>query len=184
MEWRRHPRQFHRMFHKGAVVNYQPLQLEHAQHLLRRLVDDPGHFVSHIRHFFGATIMRIAYGLEVADEDDRYISLVEKCVNVFIQITVPVRYLVEALHVLRHLAFVVSGREVQAGCSRMKKAIKAMRDVPFHTAKNKIDSGDFSRSVVSRMLGKSSLWDTRDHSDREELCCNISAIAYLSTEPA
>ena len=49
MEWQRHRRQFHRMFHKGAVVNYQPVQLDHAQRLLQRLVDDPEQFVSHIR---------------------------------------------------------------------------------------------------------------------------------------
>ncbi|KAM5533378.1 hypothetical protein V8D89_012928 [Ganoderma adspersum] len=180
MEWRRHRRQFHRMFHKGAVVDYQPIQLEHSQRLLQRVVDDPEQFVSHIRHFFGSTIMRIVYGLEVAEKNDEYISLVERGVDVFIRITVPGRYLVEALPLLRNLPSWFPGAKFRRDAAEWKESVEAMRDVPFRAAKDKIDSGTFSHSVVSRMLEKSSLWDTRDQSERDELSRNIAAIAYIT----
>ena len=48
-EWRRYRRQFHQLFHKGVVADYQPAQLEHARKLVRRLIQDPDHFISHLR---------------------------------------------------------------------------------------------------------------------------------------
>ena len=94
--------------------------------------------------FFGSTIMRIVYGLDVAEKNDEYISLVEKGVDVFIRITVPGRYLVEALPFLRHLPSWFPCAKFRRDAAEWKKSVEAMRDVPFRAAKDKIVRGSSS----------------------------------------
>ena len=88
--------------------------------------------------FFSATIMRIVYGLGVAEENDKYISLVEKGVDIFIRITVPGRYLVEAIPVLRHVPSWFPGAKFKLDAAGWKDAVEMMRDVPFQAAKENI----------------------------------------------
>ena len=47
--WRRHRRLFHEYFHRNAVENYQPIQIQEIQAFLRRLLVTPDDFLHHIR---------------------------------------------------------------------------------------------------------------------------------------
>ncbi|TBU38479.1 cytochrome P450 [Dichomitus squalens] len=180
-EWRRHRRQFHQLFHKGVVADYHPAQREHAQRLVQRLIQDPDHFISHIRHYFGASIMQIVYGLEVAEQDDKYIAIAEKCVEIFTDIAVPGRYLVEAFPFLRYIPSWLPGAKFKRDAARWKESVKDLRDVPYHAAKRDIDLGKASPSIVMRILEEAQGSHDSNSAEVEELCQNISALAYLNT---
>ena len=93
--------------------------------------------------------MRIVYGLEVAEKNDKYISLVEKGVDVFIRITVPGRYLVEALPFLRHLPSWFPGAKFQRQAREWRKAAEAMCQQPVEDVKQAMVCPFSSHCVAS-----------------------------------
>ncbi len=82
--------------------------------------------------------MQIVYGLEAAEKHDKYISLAEKGVDIFVRITLPGGYLVEALPLLRHLPSWFPGAGFRRDAAEWKKTVETVRDVPFRAAKDKI----------------------------------------------
>ena len=78
--------------------------------------------------------MRIAYGLDVADQNDKYISIVERGVDIFTRIIVPGRYLVEALPWLRHVPMWFPGAGFKRDAAKWQRDIHALRTVPFNAA--------------------------------------------------
>jgi len=57
--WRRHRKMFYQKFQPSAVPAYYPIQTKQSRTLLRRLYDSPGDFITHFRHFAGATVMEV-----------------------------------------------------------------------------------------------------------------------------
>ena len=80
---------------------------------------------------FGAVIMRISYGLEVAGHNDRHISLAERGVDILAIIMVPGRYLVEAIPILRHIPAWFPGARFKKIAREWKKEILAVRNIAF-----------------------------------------------------
>ncbi|KAJ8502251.1 hypothetical protein ONZ51_g72 [Trametes cubensis] len=180
-EWRRHRKAFHQLFHQNVIPDYRPSQIEQTRRFLRKLLDDPDRFVGHIRHLFGATILRIVYGLDVADHNDKYIGIAEKGADVYIKITVPGRYLVETFPILRHLPSWFPGAGFKREAASWKPAVQALRDAPFDNAKREVAEGIARPSIVASLLEK--VTDEKDEQGKigqEDLYRNITGIAYLT----
>ena len=65
---------------------------------------------------FAATIMRIAYGIVVKDENDEYVSMAEEGLAAFSSLLVPGKYLAELFPILRHVPRWVPGADFRGGC--------------------------------------------------------------------
>lgn len=48
-DWRERRRVFHQFFHPNAAVAYRPRELKVARELLRRLLESPDDFMTHLR---------------------------------------------------------------------------------------------------------------------------------------
>ncbi|KAH9937827.1 cytochrome P450 [Epithele typhae] len=101
--WRRHRRAMHQYFNPNAVAQYAASQKLEAHRFARRLIDTPEDFLHHIRHYFGSSVMRVTYGIEVDEDETDYLTMAENVVAIFSSVFKPGKYLVEVFPVLRHL---------------------------------------------------------------------------------
>ncbi|KAI0366792.1 cytochrome P450 [Pilatotrama ljubarskyi] len=180
-EWRRHRKAFHQMFNQNVIQDYRPAQIMQTRHFLRKLLDDPETFVPHIRHLFGATIMRIVYGIEVGDHSDRFVGIAEKGADIYIKITVPGRYMVETFPILRHLPTWFPGAKFRREAEAWKPDVLALRNAPFEKTKCEIAKGIARPSIAASLLEKESKdKESVGKISQEDLYRNITGIAYLT----
>jgi cytochrome P450 len=99
-QWRRGRKFLHAHLHAGAAPTYQPVQLSSA----RRLVKDLLH-AKHskdvlprmVRANFGATIVKMTYGLDVENSEDDCIIIPEKVLDAMAEASAPGRFFVDAI---------------------------------------------------------------------------------------
>ncbi|KAF5354017.1 hypothetical protein D9756_007058 [Leucocoprinus leucothites] len=101
--WRRHRRTFHDHFHPNIVHKYHSLQVQTTRAFLRRLSKSPDDFMLHVRHAFTSTIMQIAYGIKISDDDDDYTITAEKALNSLAEVGNPGSFLVDLFPVMKYI---------------------------------------------------------------------------------
>ncbi|KAI0794213.1 cytochrome P450 [Fomes fomentarius] len=89
LEWRQHRRVLHRWFNSAVVGQYRPVQLKITRRFLRGLLNSPTNMVNQLKLLFAATTLSVAYGIEVAEEDDEYFHMVERIAEIGEELTVP-----------------------------------------------------------------------------------------------
>ena len=146
-------RTFHDLFHPGAVGVYQPAHLRGTRKFLNRLLDAPDDFYAHVRGcvslakgwiFFliyrgfrstlSDTVMDVVYGMELEDENNRYLSIVQKGARIFSEVVAPGRFLVELFPSLAHVPTWFPGANFKRNAILWKDDIAALRDVPYEAA--------------------------------------------------
>ncbi|OSD08730.1 CyP450 monooxygenase [Trametes coccinea BRFM310] len=132
--WRRHRRAFHQFFNINAVAGYRALQRAHVGHFLCQLLKAPEGFSEHIRHLFGATISRIAYGREIKDENDEFVKLAEDSLAAFNVLLAPGKYLVELFPSLRYVPAWFPGAGFQREAKQAKAMLRDLVRVPWDDA--------------------------------------------------
>ena len=80
--------------------------------------------------------MEVIYGITVTVEDDPYISLAETATQVFNEITVPGRFVVELLPFIRHLPSWFPGMGFKRAAAEWCESVQALRNAPFDAAIN------------------------------------------------
>ncbi|KAI0739060.1 cytochrome P450 [Daedaleopsis nitida] len=177
--WRSHRRAFHEHFHRGEAAQYRALQRQQTRVFLRRLLAKPQGFVSHIRYLFGATILQAVYGITVEEENDHFIALVERGVDIFVKVMSPGRYLVDSIPALRHVPAWLPGAHFKRLAAEWKRQADAVRDEPFHAAVEQMEDGTPKPYVVAKILEKSARKDGVASPEATELARNVAAIAYI-----
>ncbi|KAI0693294.1 cytochrome P450 [Cerioporus squamosus] len=175
--WRRHRRAFWQHFFPAASEQYQPIQCRSTQVFLQKLLEDPTHLVEHIRYTFTSSIIKIIYGLDVADKNDQYIAMMEKILEGG-EAFVPGRYYVEFLPFLRHIPGWVPGAGFQKDFAVWRHASEWVRNViPEHTKEGMIDGGT-SQSVLAQLLEKMDEEDPLNYSEEFEIAKSVALTSY------
>ncbi|CDO75203.1 hypothetical protein BN946_scf184794.g10 [Trametes cinnabarina] len=123
------------LFYSNAITSYHLTQLRRTHRLLQNLAAYPDGLFSHVQHYFGAMIMGIIYGLEIADNDDKYLKIARKVMRIFIEFIVPGRYLVESLPILRYVPSWFPRAGFKRRAAEWRKDEQALRNVPFDAVK-------------------------------------------------
>ncbi|OSD04423.1 CyP450 monooxygenase [Trametes coccinea BRFM310] len=178
--WRTQRRAFHQLFYPNAIKNYRPTQLRQTHRLLQKIVAAPDDLTRHIQYYFGATIMGVVYGLDVAEDDDKYLKIARKAMDIFIEFMVPGRYLVESLHVLRYVPSWFPGAGFKRKAAEWRKDVLALRNVPFDAAMENTANGTGRPCIVSSLLEKQAQLDDEAAKEHEEMSRDISALAYIT----
>ncbi|KAJ8469185.1 hypothetical protein ONZ51_g9161 [Trametes cubensis] len=176
--WRRHRRAFHRFFNPNAVKQFRPIQRDHIGHFLTNLLSTPDDFSEHIRHLFTATIMRITYGLNIAEEDEDYATIAEEALSAFSDLLVPGKYLVELFPSLRKIPAWFPGAQFKRDAAEGKKAVYRIRDTPWERTLKLIREGTAEPSITTAMLDRIPTLPAQEASDEEELTKYITAAVY------
>ncbi|KAI8982787.1 CyP450 monooxygenase [Trametes punicea] len=178
--WRTYRRAFHQLFYPNAIKACRPVQLHQVRHLVHRLATTPDHFVRHIRHYFAATILGIVYGLDIVEDDDKYLVIAKKALDIFNDFLVPGRYLVESLPTLRHVPSWFPGADFKRKATAWRKDMLALRNVPFDAVLENLATGKARPCIVTSLLDKQDLMNKASAAEHLELSKDIAALAYVT----
>ncbi|KAI0371242.1 CyP450 monooxygenase [Pilatotrama ljubarskyi] len=176
--WRRHRRAFHQFFNARAVTQLRPLQRSQVNHFLVRLLESPKDFTEHIRHLFAATIMRIAYGIDIKEENDEYVKMAEEGLAAFSRLLVPGKYLVELFPILRILPKWLPGVQFKQDAAEAKVAVHRVRDVPWERTLAAMRDGSANPSMTSVLMERISGLQGPEVVEEQEVARNTVAVAY------
>ncbi|CAL1715485.1 unnamed protein product [Somion occarium] len=142
--WRDMRKALHRDLNYDSVKQFRDVHIQACHEFLRRLVSRPERFREDIRHMTGRIILRVAYGIDVESENDRYIAFAEGATEAFSSTVNAGSYLVDSIPILRYLPEWFPGANFQRRARMWRPAVNDMLNEPF-------------RFVKKRMLGDGAL---------------------------
>ena len=80
---------------------------------------------------FGATIMKIGYGIALQESDDPYVALVEEIFDGITQAGLPGAFWVDLFPILKYVPSWFPGAGFQKKAARWREAINTMAEKPF-----------------------------------------------------
>ncbi|EKM54990.1 uncharacterized protein PHACADRAFT_119876 [Phanerochaete carnosa HHB-10118-sp] len=140
--WRNGRRVFQHELGPQVVKRFRSLEEQASHQFLRSLLREPTAFMNHLRHMAGYEIMRIAYGIEVADRDDPYVDTAEHAVGAVVATCSPGSYLVNIMPFLKHIPEWFPGAKFQRDAKVWRKYVTELRDKPFGVVKEHMRRGD------------------------------------------
>ncbi|KAF8512830.1 cytochrome P450 [Hysterangium stoloniferum] len=147
--------------------------------LLKRLLENPGKFNDILRHYAGATIMEVVYGIQVQPEGDRYIEIAEKAAFGVAEVMNAGTFLVDIWPWLKYLPEWFPGAGFQKKARIWREPTVEMCMKPFQVVKEAISMGVVSSCILVSMLEE--LAATGDAPAREEeVIRNASGVAYAA----
>ncbi|KAF4572823.1 hypothetical protein EYR36_007333 [Pleurotus pulmonarius] len=129
--WRQHRAIFSRYFHPKLVHKYQPVQLQETHTLLRNLLNAPDDFRYGIRRWGAAIVLTLAYGHQVAERGDDYVSLADRALNGLQSAGIFGTYLVDYVPALKYIPAWFPGAGFQRQAKVWKKDTVDMAAKPY-----------------------------------------------------
>ncbi|KAI0683655.1 cytochrome P450 [Cerioporus squamosus] len=172
--WRKLRAVFHQCMKPNAIVQYRPIQESEIKKYLLRLVEDPAKFYEHGRHLIGAMIIRVAYGLEVVGENDKYIKIAEDAMDCFNIVFQPGRYLVQTFPSLRHIPAWFPGAGFRREFAAWFPTVRKIHEVPWGAAMAARREGHMPPSIVTTLM------DRAEERGDEEVAKAAAANAYMA----
>ncbi len=80
---------------------------------------------------FAATILKVAYGIDIDDENNEIVRIIEKAIEGPSQTIVPGKFLVDYVPLLRYVPAWVPGAGFQAQFAEWRDASRKLKDVPY-----------------------------------------------------
>ncbi|KAI0714199.1 CyP450 monooxygenase [Cerioporus squamosus] len=179
VEWRHHRRAFHQYFNPETLPDYEPVQIKVTRDLLRRMLEHPEDLSVLLKLGFGATVMRIAYGLDVVDADNEYYKMLERIAEIGGEIAKPGRFPVEALPVLRHLPPWMPGAGFKRFAAAARREMIYSVNRLFDVAKAAMDRGEAEASMVARFFDNVAS-DDKQFKNAETMMKEVTATTYAA----
>ncbi|KAF8915153.1 cytochrome P450 [Mucidula mucida] len=160
---------YRRLLHFGlsprATQSYRSIMEYETRTLLQNLKKNPESFISHLRRNAGAMILNITYGHKVTTNDDYLLRLVEETF-VISERRFQQPFMVDFFPWLR---FIPEWFPF-AGFQKLAKTYKnlATDKIPYSMAKEKIKTGQYTESFVSKLLDEESEEIAKVQSDLTE----------------
>ncbi|KAJ7252511.1 cytochrome P450 [Mycena rebaudengoi] len=178
-EWRERRRLFHSGFHLVAARVFRPRQLSAAHALLRRLLEDPdGEVLDHIRHMNGSMIMSITYGIDSLPSNDPYMQNAEAVIKALVEASVPGRYLVDSLPILKYVPDWFFGAGFKREAKYWKRRAEDMVRLPFGVTKRLVADGTAPASFASDKLQE--MDENVDQEHQENVIRDTAAMVYTA----
>ncbi|KAI1794936.1 cytochrome P450 [Ganoderma leucocontextum] len=175
--WRRHRRAFWQHFFPASIERHVLVQKKYAQVFMRKLLEDPTRLCDHIRYTFAATVVKITYGVEVADTNDRYISLIEKVLSVVVAFT-PGRYLIETFPILQYIPEWVPGAGFQKDFREWRTAAKEVTTSLYREATERGDENAINSVVAELARQVDQEGEEATFSDKLDVVRNVGFTAF------
>ncbi|KAF8207060.1 cytochrome P450 [Mycena galopus ATCC 62051] len=139
--WRTHRRLFHQALGGAAANRFQPQTLKHAHDLLRCLLEEPEAFLEHFDNIVGANMISVAYGLDVAQKNDPFITAGDAILDMFLETLSPGRFLVDTIPMLKYVPAWVPGAGFKRKAAKWRSELYEWVDAPFEATKQKMNAG-------------------------------------------
>lgn len=147
-EWRAQRRVSDRSLRPSAALLYRPMQRRYTHDFLKKLLHRPEALDEHIAHLTGAIVINLAYGYEIAESNDRFVSLAEEISYRSSAVFLPGATLVNALPILRHLPAWVPGMRFKGMASETARIAREMVNAPYEYVKEAMRDGTARPSLT------------------------------------
>lgn len=135
-----------------ASKSYRPIQTQETLILLQNLATTPEDFATHIRRNAVAVILKVAYGYQIASNDDPLVHLLAKTSQLMGSISIPGKYWVEFFPILRFIPDWFPGAGFKRRAKEVGRVTSNIECVPFDWAKTQIANDDHVESFTSKHL--------------------------------
>ncbi|KAG9089248.1 hypothetical protein FS749_001496 [Ceratobasidium sp. UAMH 11750] len=142
----------HQTFNPRATLDFQELQKNEVQKLMKRLADVPGEFMQHAHLMAGSVAIRIAYGHKAKDSNDEFIRSAEEFMTAIGEATVPGRWLVEIIPLLRFVPSWMPGARFKRQASAWARMTTKHRQEPFDLVVKKLGEGTAEPCFTTKLL--------------------------------
>ncbi|KAJ7625732.1 cytochrome P450 [Roridomyces roridus] len=159
-----------------ASRKYEPDELIASHKLLKRLLDTPDAFLTHLRQMAGELILSFTYGIDVLPSDDPYITLAEEALHTLVSAAIPGKYLVDTFPILKHIPIWFPGAGFKRQAREWRKLARSMLELPFLETKRQMESGIARSSFTADRLN--GLKDTNS-AYQEDHIKSTAATMYL-----
>ncbi|KIJ51980.1 hypothetical protein M422DRAFT_243553 [Sphaerobolus stellatus SS14] len=176
--WRRHRKVMHTSFHPKATEAYHPVQVKHTRELLRRLLQSPEMYTTHLLYTAGAIIIEIAYGIEVQAENDPYLTNAHKVLHAISEAGTPGNFLVDVLPWMKYIPAWVPGAEFQRKAAIWRQNVADMLELPFRETRRRMGEGNADQCFVSSHLSEI-VADAASRLDDEEVIKNTAGTMFI-----
>ncbi|KAG8765371.1 hypothetical protein FRC12_007521 [Ceratobasidium sp. 428] len=142
----------HQTFNPRATLDFQELQKNEVHKLMKRLKDMPGKFMQHAHLMAGSVAIRIAYGHTVKGSGDEFIRSAEDFMTAIGEATVPGRWLVESIPLLRFIPSWMPGAGFKRQAEAWRKMTVKHRQAPFDGVVKKMAEGTAEPCFTTKLL--------------------------------
>ncbi|KAG5718859.1 O-methylsterigmatocystin oxidoreductase [Termitomyces sp. T112] len=151
---KRQRRLMHKAFGLPVIPSYYPLLQSETHGFLRRIVASPLNYVAHTRRYAGALTLKVVYGYEPLDHDDKFLSMAEECVDLLSNEIASGGGIwpVDIFPALQHLPTWAPGAGFKIKAAKWKAKMEECVDQPFEFVKDSIKSDSFKPSFCSTLL--------------------------------
>ncbi|KAF9450386.1 cytochrome P450 [Macrolepiota fuliginosa MF-IS2] len=177
--WRRQRRVFHEYFHPNIVHKYQNIQLNTARAFLRRLLKSPDDFVLHIRHAFASTIIKVAYGITVEEENDPLVTNADISLKGIAEAGNPGSFLVDLFPIMKYVPDWFPGAGWKRKAARLRHFNKLLRNGPWDQVKDRMKAGTAEPCIATAIIEKSSDEGAPDSAEGELVGRDVCVVAFL-----
>ncbi|KIJ40995.1 hypothetical protein M422DRAFT_172679 [Sphaerobolus stellatus SS14] len=175
--YKEHRRLFHSYFSPSATTRYHTILRKEAQIFVKVLVEKPDDFQHQLKHMAARAIMLIAYGHEVATDDDEYVQVAEAANKTFSDALNPGSFLVDFMPILKQVPYWMPGASFKRKAREWRKLSRDLIERPFQAVKRKMKEGTALPSFTSILLEESTQPGSKID---EEIVQNTAAMAYAA----
>ncbi|KEY72256.1 hypothetical protein S7711_00255, partial [Stachybotrys chartarum IBT 7711] len=138
---------------KAAVSQFNKFQEEEVGHFLLHLLDDPDHFVKHIKKESGSIILKIVYGYNAESHgDDHLVNIAGEAMDNFARAAVPGAYLVDILPFMKLLPEWMPGTGFKQTARKWAAQLNDVIEKPFAFVRHQMAQGTHASSFLSQLL--------------------------------
>ncbi|KAI0330486.1 cytochrome P450 [Cubamyces sp. BRFM 1775] len=174
--WRSHRRMFWQHFQPAKVSDYWPVQREVIRKFLVKLHDTPDDLQRVIQYNVTASTMKITYGFDIDEDEDKWITVVDDAFAGLRVVTISVQFLLEHFPLVRHIPAWFPGAGFQRTLGKARAPSDYMLDVPFAMAReNTQGAGPGHPSIVAGILSR--FGAQGPDAENEQIAKDVAAIA-------
>ncbi|KAF8989897.1 cytochrome P450 [Cyathus striatus] len=137
-----------------GIINYQTILEEEAKLIAKRSLDSPNDLVRHISDAAASSILMITYGIQIKNENDPIVVLAKKVMDSLSDLTVPTRYVVNSIPILRVIPSWMPGADFQRIARMYSENLHGFMNTTYSRFQKQMESGNERDSFVLRQLQK------------------------------
>ncbi|KAF7322626.1 Cytochrome p450 [Mycena chlorophos] len=134
------------------VKRFESVLSDQYHKFLRRLLESPDDFLSHIHFTSSNVILQITYGYQPTGPDDPLLGFVRKVMDEFSEAAAPGEYLVEVLPILKYVPSWMPGAAFKRKAKIWRHNLTEMMNRPFKIVEDQLANGTARDSFVSLLL--------------------------------
>ncbi|KAF5352416.1 hypothetical protein D9756_006291 [Leucocoprinus leucothites] len=153
-----HHRIYRRLVQQGLGPKrtklYSPILQEELTKLLENLEQSPKGFVQHVRRNFVGVVMKVAYGYNIDDLNDTFVSVAEETMKITDKTMANGSWLVDYYPIARYIPSFLPGGEFKRLGKVWRERLRYLSDVPHQWVKQQMASGSYTESFTSEFLSQ------------------------------